>query len=797
MWQFIASIILRRKWYVISVVFVLILIMLFFARKVQMSYELAQMLPKSDTTFKQYLDFKKQFGEDGTVMIVGINDSNFYDLNHFQAWYDLNVKIKQLKGVEEVVSPTRVIKLVKDNKTKRYKISKVVIKRPEKQEEVDSLKNELSNLRFYSGLLYDDDKHIYMMAITLDKKRLSNENRVSLIDSINYYVNQYTNKFKVETHISGLPYIRTVQTEKIKKEFKLFIILSLVVSFFVLFGLFRSFRAVFTSLLVVGISVIYTLGLMGIFGYKITILTGLVPSLLIIIGIENCIFLLNRYLSEYSSHKNKVKALTRIIQRIGTANFLTNLTTAVGFATFILSPTSILKEFGIITSLNIMIEFVLSLTLIPIVLSFLPEPKERHTKHLESNKANIIISFIENLIIFHKKWVFAVFTILLILGIWGMTKMHTSGKMSDDLKPSDPIYSDLKYFESNIGGIMPLEIMIDTKKKNGVMQLKNIQKMDKLQNYFSDNFSYFSRPLSIVELVKFAKQAYYNGNPDKYSLPKNQEVSFILSYMPKKGEVNDSLAKKNPLHAFVDSLKQKTRISFQMADLGLKEMKVVKSKVEPYIDSLFPKEKYNVILTGTSVIFTKGTEYLINNLFQSIILAILVISIIMGLLFTSLRMILISIIPNLIPLIIVAGIMGFANIPLKPSTIIVFSIALGIAVDNAIHFLARYRYELRANNYDVKVAVINSLRGNGISMLSSLLVLVLGFGIFIFSDFGGTQAMGILITITLLFSLFCNILLLPIIIYTFSDSLSKKSIDKPFLEMFDEPRELQADELNE
>lgn len=797
MWQFIASIILRKKGYVISIVVGLIFIMLFFARKVEMSYELAQMLPQTDSTYKEYIDFKKKFGEDGTVMVVGITDPHFFQLDHFQHWYELNLKIKNLSGVEEVVSPTRVINLVKNDSTKKYSFEKVVSKYPEKQAEVDSIKEQLASLKFYNGLIYNEEKNLYMMAITLDKKRLNDKSRVFLVDSIDQYIQQYTTKFNVETHISGLPYIRTAQTEKIKKELYLFVILSLIVSFFVLLGLFRSFRSVMASLVVVGISVIFTLGLMGIFHFKITILTGIVPSLLIIIGIENCIFLLNRYLSEYNSHKNKVKALSRIIQRIGTATFLTNLTTAVGFATFIFSPTNILKEFGIIASINIMIEFALSITLIPIILSFLPEPKEKHTKHLESKKANFLLMGIEKVIVSYKKWVIIGFTSILVLGIWGMTMMHTSGKMVDDLKSSDPILQDLKYFESNIGGIMPFEILIDTKKKNGVMQLKNIKKMSKLQDYMSEKFTIFSKPLSIVELVKFAKQAYYNGNPEKYDLPKNDEAAFILSYMPGKGDVNDSVAKKNPLHAFVDSTKQVTRISYQMADVGLKEMKLLKADLQPLVDSLFPKDKYTVQLTGNSVVYTKGTEYLINNLLQSVLLAIIIISLIMGMLFSSFRMILISVIPNLIPLVLVAGIMGFANIPVKPSTIIVFSIALGIAVDNAIHFLTRYRHELRLGNYNVKTAVLNALHGNGISMLSSLLVLVLGFSIFIFSDFGGTQAMGILITLTLIFSLFCNILLLPMLIYSFSSSLSKKSIDKPLLEMFDEPNETVEDELIE
>ncbi len=789
MWTWISAIILRKKWYVLSVIFVLTIIMLYFSRRVQMSYELAQMLPKSDSVFKEYIYFKNLFGEDGSVMMVGITDSNFFDYNHFVDWYVLNQNIKNISGVEEVVSPTRLINLTKNEKIKKFNFEKIVKEKPKNQNEVDSIKNILQNLPFYNGLIYNIDKHFYALAITLDKNRLSNKSRIQLIDTIKCYINEYTENYSLNAHISGLPYIRTQTTEMVKKELYLFIVLSIVVSVFVLIGLFRSFRAVFASLIVVGISVVFTLGLMGIFGFKISILTGIVPSLLIIIGIENCIFLLNRYLSEYSSHQNKVKALSRIIQRIGAATFLTNLTTAVGFATFIFSPTSILKEFGIIASINIMIEFLLSLTLIPILLSFLPEPRERHIKHLQSKKLQFLINSIENIIVNYKKYVIAGFIIILTIGIIGLFKMETSGKMVDDLKSSDPIYKDLKFFEEKVGGVMPLEILINTQKKNGVMQLKNIEKIEQLQQHLQNNYNYFSRPLSVVELVKFAKQAYYNGNSKKYSLPKNDELAFILSYLPTKKNDIDTIAKKNLLHAFIDSTKQITRISTQMHDIGLKEMKNFKNKFKTYIDSLFPSEKYQVIVTGNSVVYTKGTEYLISSLIQSVLLAIVVISLIMGMLFVSFRMILISIIPNLIPLVVVAGLMGYFNIYIKPSTIIVFSIALGIAVDNAIHFLSRYRFELRQNHYNAQISVIKALHGNGISMLSALLVLVLGFAIFIFSDFGGTQAMGILITLTLVFSILSNIILMPMLIHTFAKTFSDKSIDKPMLEIFDEPKE--------
>ncbi len=476
-----------------------------------------------------------------------------------------------------------------------------------------------------------------------------------------------------------MPYIRVATTEKIKSELFFFLILSIIVSVFVLFGLFRSIRAVIGSMIVVGLSVIFTLGFMGLMNYKITILTGILPSLLIIIGIENCIFLFNRYFMEYRLHQNKVKALSRIIQRIGVATFLTNLTTAIGFGTFIFSSSNVLKEFGIVASVNIMIEFLLSLVVIPIFLSFLPVPKERHTKHLESKYFNFILQSIENIIVRHKKIIIVSFILLVIAGTIGMTFIHTSGKMVDDLKENDPILADLKYFEQNVGGVMPFEIVIDTRQKNGILKLSTIKKIDSLQNFINHNFKYFSKPVSVVELVKFAKQAYYNGNPSKYTIPGNTEASFILSYLPKKNEIDSNIQKRNPLHAFLDSSKSKTRVSYQIADVGLKEIKAIKEKLYAHINSLFPNDKYNVIITGNSVVYTKGTDFLIKNLIQSVLIAIVLISLIMGTMFRSHRMVIISIIPNLIPLILLAGIMGYFNIPLKPSTIIVFSIALGIA----------------------------------------------------------------------------------------------------------------------
>ncbi|HOW32533.1 MAG TPA: MMPL family transporter, partial [Bacteroidales bacterium] len=554
---------------------------------------------------------------------------------------------------------------------------------------------------------------------------------------------------------SGMPYIRTLMMEKIKKELYLFIILSIAVAAFILFLFFRSLKIVLSSLVVVAISIVWALGLIGLFNFKITILLGVIPSLIVIIAIENCIYIVNKYHWEFRLHGNKMKALSRVVQRIGFASLMVNTATAMGFAAFILVSNQMLRQFGIITSICIMLEYLLTISLLPIIFSYQKPPDKKHVKHLDNKILSKILNQIIHLIQYKRAWIYGVAGVLVLIGIAGITQMRTSGKVVDDIKTSDPIYVDLKFFEKNFGGVMPFEISIDTKKKRGVMKMQTIEKIEELQQEILKHKE-FSKPLSLSELMKFAKQAYFNGKPEYYSLPNSQERNFILSYFPRKSE-----GKTTVLNSFIDSTQQFTRVSFQMADVGTNDMKRLLDSIKPKVDAIFDKEDYTVNITGNSVVYVRGTEFLIKHLFMSVAIAIVMISLLMALMFSSLRMIIVSMLPNIIPLIITAAIMGFAGIPIKPSTIIVFSIALGISVDNAIQYLSRYRHELRVTGGNIKLSALNALREAGFSMIYTSIVLVLGFSVFIVSEFGGTQALGILISATLFIAMFFNVVVLP------------------------------------
>ena len=784
MWTYLVRLILRKRFWNVLVIVLITLFMGYKATKVQMSYEMAKMLPATDSVNIVYENFRKQFGEDGSVLFVGIRDSSLFQLKKFNAWHDLTYKIKEIDGVEEVLSLSRLYYLTKNDSSKKFDFKPVVQYKPRTQEELDSIRKIIDNLPFYEGLLINRETRATLMMITLDKKKLNTKNRIELINDIKADVDAFAIKQGIEVHYSGLPYIRTVTSRKVETELKMFVLLSLLIASMALYFFFRSFKAVIFPMLIVIITVVWAMGLISILGYKITILTGIIPPLLIIICVENCIFFLNKYHHEFRAHGNKVKALSRIVTRIGTANLLTNATTAVGFATFIVTGNKILIEFGIVASITIMSTFILTLVLIPIFFSYLAPPELHHIKHLDNKTINRFLAWIENTVTYKRKIVYLVMIITLGIGIYGVTLLKTTGNIVDDIPQKDPLYVDLLFFEENFKGIMPFEISVDTKKDKGVMRLSVIRKIDELQKVIH-SYPEFSKPISIAEVVKFSKQAFYNGNPEYYQLPDNSEMSFMAEYLPKFNS-----KKRTLMNSFVDTNLRVCRISVQMANIGTNDIKRIQEDLRPRIDSIFNPEKFDVKITGTSVVFLKGTNYLIKNLIQSLILAIFLIALLMAVLFSSIRMIILSLIPNLIPQLLTAALMGYFGISIKPSTILIFSIALGISVDNTIHFLSRYRLELKINKGNIRESVLFALGEAGYSMIYSSVVLYFGFSIFMLSTFGGTQAMGLLISFTLLLGIICNLFLLPSLLLSLENKIISKRFKKPLVEFYDENEEI-------
>jgi len=748
------------------------------------------MLPKADKAYGDYQNFLKIFGEEGNLIMIGLQDSSFFTLDRFQKWRGLCNQLKQVEGVENLLSISNSYNLLRDTIQKKFIIKPIFPDKVKNQAELDSLALQFNNLPFYKNLLYNSDTHTYGLVITVNKDKMHSRERETMVKSIKKIAAQFEKDNQVKLHYSGLPYIRVMTSLKIKKEIYLFSLLAVIICVFFLFVFFRSFKAVIIPVSIVLVQVVWALGMLALFGFKITIFTGMMPAILIIIGIENSIYMLNKYNFEYAQYGNKVKALQRVIIRIGTATFMTNLTAAAGFGTFIMTKSDMLIQFGIITSINIICLFILTLVLIPIIYSFVEPPKPKHLKYMEGRFMSRIIDRLILVTKHYRKTVYLIVISLVVLGFYGTTFIKTSGYMVDDLPKSDPIYKDLKFFEKNFHGLMPLEIIVDTKKPNGVIQLSTFHKIDELEQKLS-RYPELSPSTSLLNLLKFAKQAYYNGNPDYYALPSNMEKNFILSYASKGKEQGDML------HAFWDSTRQITRISLRTKDIGTNRMDSLYRQIRNEIDSIFSPKDYNVVVTGSSVTSFKGTEYLLNNLFTSVGLAIFLISMFMALMFSSPKMVIISLIPNLIPLVLTGAVMGLTGIPIKASTILVFSIAYGLSVDSTIQFLTKYRFELKVTGWNIRRSVVLALRETGVGMFYAAAVLFFGFGIFGLSSFGGTKAMGVLVSFTLLVAVTSNLILLPSLLSGMEKLTEKESFEAPLIPIEDENEEIKKlDETN-
>ncbi len=788
MWVKVSRVILRNKILLLSVLAVITIFFGYKARNVEMSYEYASLLPKKDQAYKDYQKFVEVFGQEGNLIIVGIQDSNFFELDHFTAWKSLSKNLLEVEGVETLLSINNTYNLKKNKEEKRFEIEDAFPDSISTQEVLDDYVEKFRSLPFYRDLVYNDETHTYLLAITVNKDKMASKERESMVAGIQDVCRTFEQEQNVQLHYSGLPYIRVVNSVKIKRELYLFSVLALLICIVVLFVFFRSFKAVIVPVIIVLIGVVWSMGMLAVFGYKITILTGMIPPLLIVIGIPNSIYMLNKFHQEYVLHGNKVKALQRVIIKIGNATFLTNLTTASGFATFIIVKSDILRQFGIIASLNILGLFVLSLLLIPIIFSFITPPSSRHVGHLDNKMVSKVITQLMHITQNYRKVVYIVTIAIIGIGIYGISLMKSSGHMVDDIPEDDPVYIDLKFFEKNFNGLMPLEIMVDTKKPQGAMQLPTFKKIDELETALA-KYPELSASTSLLNLLKFSKQAFYNGYEKYYSIPNSREKNFILQYAA-TGEKNAKL-----LNSFLDSTRQTTRISIRVKDVGTKRMEELYESFNNEIDSIFTADKYDVTITGSSIVAFKGNQYLLKNLFTSLGLAILLISTFMAIMFSSWRMVIMSLTPNVIPLVFTAAVMGFTNIPIKASTILVFSIAFGISVDNTIHFLAKYRQELNVTNWDIRKSVVLALKETGVSMLYTSVVLFFGFGIFTISSFGGTQAMGILVSLTLLVAVTSNLILLPSLLSGLERLTTTEAFKEPLLHIYNEEEDIELDDL--
>lgn len=776
-WYNVSKIILknRRTW--LAVILLLTAFMAFMASKITMSYELARILPQSDENYQIYEDFKTRFGEDGNVMVIAIKTDKIYELNNFNAWYDLSKKIKKIDGIKNVLSNTNLFGIKKDDSLKKFNFPPLVPIRPTTQAEVDSVKAKIDLLPFYKGVIYSNDGQAHLMAVTFDQAKLNSKGRIEITREIQAAAEEFGQKNNIEVHFSGMPFIRTNFISKVSAEMIKFMVLAFFVTIGILYLFLRSFRTVFFTALLVIISVVWSVGYIVLFGYKITILTGLIPPLIIVIGIPNTIFLVNKFQEEFLKHNDKMRALAVAIEKIGKTTFLANVTTSIGFFVFYFTGSPLLLEFGLVAAFCIMSTWAISLIFIPILLSYAAAPSAKNVRHLDNKYITQFLSFVNRIVHTRRTILYWLIGVLMVVFGFGMMQLKAIGYIVDDLPKNDPIYADLKFIEKHFHGIVPFEVVIDTKRENGILNPVVLNKIKVMQREFA-KYDDFTNPVSIVEAIKLVYQGYRGGDPKYFQLPGAFELQKLADYV---GTVKGKEGLATP---FLDSTKRYTRVSFQCGDAGTVRIRELVNKLQPKIDSIFnydyeaqawvaDDKRIDAKITGNGVVFMKGNDYLLQNLVESTLLAIFLVCIVMATQFFDVRMILISTIPSILPLIITAGVMGYFGIPLKPTTTLVFSIAFGISSDGTIYFLTKYKDEMKNFNKTVSESITETIMYTGISMFYTAIILFFGFGIFAASNFKGTIYLGSLVSITLLMGMISNLILLPAFLMTLDKKRSK------------------------
>ena len=768
-WDIFARLILRNRIFFLVFIFISTLLLSTQWKNLKFSYSEANLMPKDHPFNLAYDNFVNVFGEEGNLLIIAVKDSSLFKKNNFNSWIELSQSFKNKKEVNNVIHVGNIPVISKDKIKKEFTTDSIINNSFKSDYKVEEFKNILfKDFPFYENILFNKKSETIQTAIYLDKKVVNNIERIEFInEDFIPLIEEFEKETNLDVKISGLPYIRTMNAQNIMDEIGKFVVIAIIVTIFIFFFFFRSYRATLITLSVVVTGVMWALGILGFLEFEITVLTALIPPLIIVIGVPNCIFLINKYQHEVKKHGNQARSLQRVISKIGNATLMTNITTACGFATFILTDSQILKEFGTVASINIMVIFILSILLIPIIYSFLPLPKKKHLNHLNNDWLNNFVGFLSNTVKKKRILVFIISILCLCISIIGINKIEISGNLIEDMPKKSGFVKDIKFFEKEFKGILPLEIMIDSRRKNGMIRLGNIKRMNDFHEHIL-RIPELSSPISIVNLSKFIKQSFYNGNPEYFQLPSSQENTFISTYV-KNSDLN--IGENN---SYINENGQIARITTMIGEIDTERMEGIEASLIKGIELYFPSERFDVTLTGKTLGYLKGTKFLIKNLLISLFLAILLISLMITYLFRSYKMVIISLIPNILPLLFTAGVMGFFNIPIKPSTILVFSIAFGISVDDTIHFLVKYRQELIANNWKIRKSVFASLRETGISMFYTSIVLFFGFSVFMTSSYGGTIALGGLVSTTLLFAMLANLVLLPSLLISLEKSISNR-----------------------
>ena len=736
------KVILNHPKVILSILAAITLVLGTFLPKVKMDFSIEQLFSQNDPVINRFLNFREEFdGVDNRIFLLYESDDPFSYKN-----LELNKKMvyafENIEGVSKVTSLTNIELFTEGGE---YLLSPVYENIPKSIDSLNIAKERILSSDLLKNYLISEDGKVAAILIEVSDSFNEHESRESIVKQID--------ELQLGTdwtwHQTGLPIIRTRYVQYMIADNITFLIPVISMLILLLSLLFRSLVGLALPLIVVLLTIIWTLGLMTATGITINIISYIIPTLLMVVGISDSVHFLVKYYKTLHLLGDKREALTQSLQKIGTAIFLTSITTAIGFGALSMVNIEIVKEFGIFTAMGVFFAFIITVLFIPSTLMLLGKtPKTKLEAYSRGYRVKIVKKLITIVRGHPKKIIFTGITIT-IIGFFGALQINPHSKLLDDLRPGNTLLEDMRLAEDRMGSVLPVEIIITVDENENFQDIQDVAVIsftDELASYIS-KIPEIGKVVSVSDYLKAINQAMNDGDKSFYQVPLSREI--ISQYM---------LLYDSEFNSLINSDLTKLRIASQIKDIDSRRSAEIEKELNTYIASVIP-EGITAEVTGTAFLALRTNNYLVKNLLGSFLVALIIITFLMIVLFRSVKMAFISILPNIIPMMVMAAVLGFLQIPLRPATAMTFAVAFGIAVDDTLHYLIRYRMELSKQHY--RQANDSTMLGTGIAMMSTTAILSAGFLVLILSQFTPTIEFGMLSVITIVTALIGDLTFLP------------------------------------
>lgn len=736
---------------VLVAVFILTIGASFVLKNLRFDYEFEDYFPKGDTEYEYYNQFREIFGSDNDFVLISlVNDHGIFDSEFLSQVDSLTQALKEVEYVETVVSPTQLGYPV-NGPFGMSEIKWIHLNQP------DRLRQDSAKI-FESGellgtLISTDAKSLtVILNTTYGISKTKSDQAVENIDSV--LANFEFDEVKTAGRIYGQRYY----VNKMQHELLFFTSISLLIVIIILAFAFRAIWGVVFPLIVVGISVVWLMALMTLMNKSFDLMSTLLPTIMFVVGMSDVVHIISRYLEELRVTPDKLRALKISFTHIGKATFLTSVTTAIGFLTLYTSGINPVRDFGFFTATGVMLAFVITFLVLPSVLYLLPKPKIANIQS-ESLFWNKTLRKVFRFTIKKPQLIFGLGIGVILISLLGISRVEVNNFLLEDLSKNDPLRANFEFFEESYSGARPFEVVVAKKDSTGLLNYSDIIALDSIETVMKNEFG-IKGFVSLNSVVKTLRRANKGGKLSEYKVPQSEKEWLRIR------KQLDTFQKMGKLKMVLNPAGNSTRISAQVNDYGGKVFKEKYAKNTKVLTTVLANQNLDLRYTGMAYLIDKNNENLASSLMYGLLIAFGAVALLMGGIFKSVKMVIITLIPNLIPLLVVGGFMGFTGIDLKVSTSIIFTIAFGIAVDDTIHYVSKLKMELdkgRTMLYALKRATLST----GKAIVLTSLILVSGFFALVFSDFSSTYYIGLLVSITLLFAVLADLVFLPVLIVLF------------------------------